>query len=119
VIDDVLVTQSGNVLKNNIFSSDRMTGAVQAQSHAALGAWDINNNCYFGSSTFNVDWQNITLSQWQSTYQKDRNTLFNTDPLFSGALQDDLTLQPNSPCRGAGVPFTDVGLASPVNMGAY
>ncbi len=53
------------------------------QAHGVLSGWEIDNNCYFGGSVFNVDWANVTLSLWRSTYNKDGASLFNVDPLFT------------------------------------
>ena len=76
VIDDQPVVQTGCVLKNNIFCGPASLQALQVQSHDVLSGWEIDNNCYFGGSVFNVDWANISFSLWRSTYNNDGASLY-------------------------------------------
>jgi hypothetical protein len=119
VIDDRLVSQSGCLLKNNIFFGPASMAALQVQSHDVLAGWEIDNNCYFGGSVFNVDWANIPSSLWRSTYNKDGASFLNVDPLFVDPANGDFSLRPGSPCLQSGAVIPNTGQTTAPNIGAY
>ncbi len=119
VIDDQPVVQTGCVLKNNIFCGPASLQALQVQSHDVLSGWEIDNNCYFGGSVFNVDWANISFSLWRSTYNNDGASLYGVDPLFTDPANGDFSLRSGSPCLQNGAVIPNAGQTSTPNMGAY
>ncbi|MHC4739510.1 MAG: LamG-like jellyroll fold domain-containing protein [Planctomycetota bacterium] len=112
--------------KNNIIyddgSYDAFTGIITVGTYMTDELFNIivpelffGNNCYYNPSEacqFNIGSINggsygvlggvYSLSQWQSTYGYDTNSI-EADPLFVDAANDDFHLQGGSPAAGMGM----------------
>lgn len=122
-IDDDDTGYADLVIRNNLFTGAR-TGiqAEELPNASALNDFNINNNTYFGFNQMaRLDYDDLSLSQWQSQTGKDSNSTAN-DPLYVNQGQNDFTLSAGSPAIDEGIDLLNLqggGTSSLINLGAY
>ena len=91
---------------NNIVTNSNV--AHYGDSQTGPNDNDIENNNYYGNSTFaHFTGGNYDFAQWRSAFSQDANSI-TTDPLFVDGANDDFHLQQGSLARTLGVDLLDL-----------
>jgi parallel beta-helix repeat protein len=99
------------VVKNNVFLRNYEQSVFEANLAANfedMGGCDIDHNCYYRPSGdyFVVAGAQYDFATWKTLTGYDDSSI-NSDPLFTDITHPyDFTLQPTSPCIGAGTPIS-------------
>jgi len=120
--DDVEGCATGNIVKNNIFIGDDATGERTFEIYDGManaggyGSGNVYiNNCIMnatGGDNDQINWDEdpyATVALWEAGVDDVAVATDNigTDPKYTDPASDDLTLQSDSPCIGAGEDLGD------------